>query len=85
MRTTIDIDPLVLAALKERQRREHKTLGVLVSELLSKALGEDQEGNPDPPDIFWPARSMGSRVDINDKEALCAILDEPMATDVRDR
>jgi len=84
MRTTIDLDPLVLAALKERQKREGKTLGVLVSELLSKALAAE-ETEP-PTDFHWPSQSMGALVDINDKEALWAVLDEPMTTDdVRDR
>jgi len=83
MRTTIDLDPLVLAALKVRQKREDKTLGVLVSELLSKALTE--EDSP-PADFTWPGESMGALVDINDKKALWAILDEPTTTDdVRDR
>ena len=84
MRTTIDLDPLVLAALKERQQREGKTLGVLVSELLSKALA-DEEPRPDV-DFHWPVKAMGALVDINDKEALWAVLDEPMTSeDVRDR
>ena len=38
MRTTIDIDDDVLAAAKERARREHKTAGQVVSELLRQAL-----------------------------------------------
>ncbi len=84
MRTTIDLDPLVLAALKERQQREGKTLGVLVSELLSKALADEM---PEPTvDFHWPVKSMGALIDINDKEALWAVLDEPMTSDdVSDR
>lgn len=38
MRTTLDIDADVLAAAKERARREHKTTGQLVSELLRRAM-----------------------------------------------
>ena len=38
MRTTLDIDADVLAAAKERARREHKTAGEVVSELLRQAL-----------------------------------------------
>ena len=38
MRTTIDIDDDVLHAAKERARREHKTAGQVVSELLRLAL-----------------------------------------------
>ena len=73
MRTTIDLDPLVLAALKERQQREGKTLGVLVSELLSKALADE----PEPAvDFHWPAKPMGTPlIDIEDKEAVWDLLD----------
>ncbi len=38
MRTTLDIDDDVLAAAKERARREHRTAGAVVSELLRQAL-----------------------------------------------
>ena len=38
MRTTLDIDDDVLSAAKERARREHKTAGMVVSELLRLAL-----------------------------------------------
>ncbi len=79
MRTTIDLDPLVLAALKQRQQLEGKTLGVLVSELLSRALADEE---PDPAvDFHWPVKSMGALIDINDKEALSAVLDEPVTSD----
>ncbi len=39
MWTTIDVDPAVFAALKQRQAVDGRTLGVLVSELLASALG----------------------------------------------
>lgn len=38
MRTTLDIDDEVLAAAKELARREGKTAGRMVSELLRRAL-----------------------------------------------
>jgi len=38
MRTTLDIADDVLAAAKERARREHRTIGEVVSELLRQAL-----------------------------------------------
>jgi hypothetical protein len=38
MRTTLDIDDEVLDAAKERARRERKTTGQVVSELLRRAL-----------------------------------------------
>lgn len=38
MRTTLDIADDVLAAVKERARREHKSMGQVVSELIRQAL-----------------------------------------------
>ena len=38
MRTTLDIDDDVLAAAKERARREHRTAGAVLSELARSAL-----------------------------------------------
>lgn len=67
-RTTIDIDAAVLRRLKERKRREGKTLGQLVSELLAGALRETDE--PAPRELDWTARPMRARVDLEDKEAV---------------
>lgn len=72
-RTTIDLDASVLRELKARQRLEHKTLGQIASELLSRALAEDI--NEVPP-FDWHTASMGEPyVDIDDKEAVWAALD----------
>ena len=38
MRTTLDIDDDVLAAAKERARRERKSIGKVVSQLLRQAM-----------------------------------------------
>jgi len=44
MRTTLDIDDDVLRALRERARRESKTLGEVVSELARSSLSEGFTG-----------------------------------------
>ena len=67
-RTTLDIDPTVLAELKRRQRREGKSLGRLVSELLADGLDRDTPAPPQPFD--WRARRMSARVDLEDAEAV---------------
>ncbi|MGH2483233.1 MAG: antitoxin [Candidatus Limnocylindria bacterium] len=73
-RTTIDIDPQVLRELKKRQRRQGKSLGRLVSELLTTALARDE---PRPTGaLAWTSRRMGARVDLEDKEAVRRALDE---------
>ena len=49
-------------------------MGAIASELLAQALARgDSEGQPD---FVWTSRSMGFRVDLEDKEALWAALDE---------
>lgn len=73
-RTTIDIDAAVLRELKRRQKRAGKTLGQLVSELLAGAL--DREGEPGPVPFRWTSRVMGTRVDLEDKEAVRRAIEE---------
>jgi hypothetical protein len=73
MRTTIDIDAVVLDQLKRRQREEGKTLGQLVSELLARELA--REGG-DRADVTWVSAKLGRPlVDLEDKDALNAVLD----------
>jgi len=71
-RTTVDIDASVLRELKKRQKREQKPLGQLVSELVAKALEEDTPGPP----FRWVTRDLRPRIDLEDKDALWAVLDE---------
>jgi hypothetical protein len=74
-RTTLDIDTPVLKELKRLQRSEAKSLGRLVSDLLSEALaGRKQDSTPC--ELVWTTRDMGALVDIRDKAALHAALDE---------
>lgn len=72
-RTTINIDGPVLRELKERQRKERKTLGQVASELLALALAESGD---EPAPFEWRTASMGTpRVDLDDKDALWAVLE----------
>lgn len=73
-RTTLDLDPSVLAELKRRQRREGKSLGRLVSELLAERL--DRDGLPQPHPFSWHARPMAARVDLDDAEAVRSAMTE---------
>ena len=72
-RTTVDIDASVLQELKRRQEREHKPLGQLISELVARALAADERPAPD---FTWLARDLQPRVDLEDKEAVSAVLDD---------
>lgn len=75
MRTTIDLDDDVLRALKQRQRAEKKTLGRLVSELLAQVLAGDL--HTPRADIRWVTADLLPRVDLDDKDAVWAVLDQP--------
>ena len=69
MRTTIDLDPTVLRALKQRARREGKSLGRLASEVLGVALEQDGQA-PAPRALAWVSRPMDALVDLEDSEAV---------------
>jgi hypothetical protein len=72
-RTTIALDDLILAELKARARRERKSLGQLVSELVAETLKSDQH---DPrPEFRWVTKPMDAKVDLEDKERVQATLD----------
>ena len=73
-RTTLDIDAVVLRKLKEIQRREHKTLGQVASELLARVIGSDTVDEELPP-LRWPSKRVGLNVDLEDKEELWRVLD----------
>lgn len=66
-RTTVDIDGVVLRALRRRQREEGTTMSSLVSQLLAHALDQ-------PPvtrsALEWNVADMAARVDIDDHEAV---------------
>ena len=80
MRTTLDIDGPVLRELKQVQKQENKTLGRLVSDLLADALGRRRAKPVKRSALTWTTRAMRPRVDLADKDALYAALDEAGAT-----
>jgi hypothetical protein len=62
--------------LKERGKREGKTLGQLASELLAKALTAEGSAPLEEP-LEWISRPMGpALVDLDDSDALYRVLDE---------
>ncbi|MFN2463907.1 MAG: antitoxin [Candidatus Dormibacteria bacterium] len=76
MRTTLDLDASVLRQLRQRGRREHKSMGQVASELLARGLDSPLEGVGQPVPR-WRARNLGhALVDLEDKEAVRVILDE---------
>ncbi|MFN0071021.1 MAG: antitoxin [Chloroflexota bacterium] len=73
-RTTIDLAPSVLRELRRRSRQEGKSMGQVASEALARDLA-GRERQPDPP-FEWTSGDRGEpRVDLDDREAVQAILD----------
>jgi hypothetical protein len=69
-RTTVDIDAPILREVKRRQKREGKSLGRVVSDLLAQALHQSKRDQISPASFRWIARSMRAQVDLADKEAV---------------
>jgi hypothetical protein len=74
-RTTIDIDAPILRDLKRRQKREGKSLGRLVSDLLAEALHRRKDERGASSTFRWIARSMRAQIDLADKETIYKVLD----------
>ncbi len=77
MRTTIDIDDPILKDLKRLQRREGKSLGRLVSDLLAQSLAAARSSQVDVvPAFSWHSKVMRAKVDLADKQAVLDAMDE---------
>lgn len=74
MRTTLNVDDVVLEQLRRLQAKENKSLGQLASELLAQALAQRELGEATP-EFEWTARPMRARFDVADKAQIAAILD----------
>ena len=76
MRTTVDIDDPILEEVKRVKEREEKTLGAVVSELLAEGLAARKRKPAKGAAKFeWPSQDLQPRIDLDDKEALWALLD----------
>ena len=73
-RTTIDIDTPILEEIRAIQKREKRSMGKIVTQLLAEALAV-RESSSKPPTFQWVTKSMNAQVDLSDKDALYAILD----------
>lgn len=76
MRTTIDIDDPILRDLKQLQRREGKSLGRLVSDLLAQSLASRRSVEPAVQAFKWISGPMVARVDLADKHAVLDAMDD---------
>ena len=75
MRTTIDIAAPILEELKRIKQKNGGTMGELVKGLLAEGLKKrhPEVASREP---AWTSQSMRARVDLNDKEAVYALLDD---------
>lgn len=73
-RTTLDLDPNVTQALRDRAKREGKSMGQVASEALAAAFAEERAAAPP---FVWKTYDMGlPLIDLEDKDALYRIFDE---------
>jgi hypothetical protein len=75
MRTTIDIDDPILREVKAIHEKEGRSIGAIVSELLAEALAGRRPTRAKPP-FRWTSKPMKALVDLADKEAVYAVLDQ---------
>ena len=73
-RTTLNLDASVMRELRRRGKREHKSIGELASQLLARELRAEAGIRPRP--FAWVSGDLGKpAVELEDKEALAALLD----------
>ena len=74
-RTTLDLDATVTRELRRRAKGERKSMGQVASEALAVAFAEPAG---EPPPFAWISHDLGlPLIDLEDKDALWTILDEP--------
>ncbi len=72
-RITMDIGAPILREIKALQKKEGRSVGKIVSQLLAEAIARRKVLSR-APSFKWVARPMRALVDIADKEALSAAL-----------
>ena len=78
MRTTLDIDDPVLEEVRAIHKKEGRSMGAVVSELLAVGLAR-RRGTPTRTPFAWTSRAMKALVDLADKDAVYAVLDDTQA------
>jgi hypothetical protein len=81
-RTTVNIASPILKDLKRLQRQQGRSLGEIISDLLARALADEARA-AGPRAFSWAARPMRARVDLEDRDAVQAILDRHGGEDAR--
>lgn len=74
-RTTIDIDNPILKEIKNLQKKDGRSIGKIVSQLLAEALNQ-QKTTAKAQRFKWASRPMGALLDLSDKDTIYKILDK---------
>jgi len=74
-RTTVDLEVPILDELRTLSRREGRSLGKVISALVAEALAHRRAGTARRP-LEWVAKPLGARLDVADKAALLAVLEQ---------
>ena len=74
MRTTVDIDAPILREIKELQKKQGRSMGRIVTDLLADALARRRRDSGKQ-ELHWTSRRMRALVDLADKEAVYRALD----------
>lgn len=75
MRTTIDIDDPILREVKALHEKESRSMGAIISELLADAIARRKAASPARSTFRWTSRPMKALIDLADKDAAYAALD----------
>ena len=75
MRTTIDIAAPILEELKRIKQKNGGTMGELVNGLLADGL-KRRHLEVASRELAWTSQPMRARVDLDDKEAVYALVDD---------
>ena len=75
MRTTVDIDDPILKDLKSIGKKEGKSLGRLISDLLAESLDRRKSERKPPPSPEWITQKMDARLNLADREAVYAAME----------
>lgn len=75
MRTTLDIETPILREVRRIMRREARSMGAVVSQLLADALARRTRRPTAAVRLEWIAKPMRARMDLADKDAVYAALD----------
>jgi len=74
MRTTIDMAAPILREVKALQKKQGRSMGRIVTDLLADALAR-RRGRAATQEFRWTSRPMRALVDLADKEAVYKTLD----------